>query len=707
MAFYGLEEKFNAQMKTLYGKYSTRDRGDGSRGEQPFVEIKPNDPDREALSGDSQSLPVGSTVRDLTRIGSFLKSSDGLLFLAKQVVLQTGNVIVETRVLDPLFIIGNVVPFIHLSRNLSSPKDFTPSGDQSQKSPASDSSIGSAGRMQTGTANDATATATGNGGTNGLLSLLSPSKLISTITGIYSLTQGGALGINQRPELNVSGEYYSILRWKGFQKQVNVASNLTQANANLRVGNIAGAVTSLTNAILGVKSNISTLNSSLLPPLGRDSPSTDEDGRRYFITDADNADRYLNNSVSMWYNADGKQVPNVITPYLYRRPYILGGQEERNSELSTSTDFGVVAATSAPATTTPSAFNTALGATANNAKQFSDSAATSARQAINTTGDPLFNTLLGVDIAAMFSQSAAGAENPSEDAMLFSDLSLRNRYEQDTRMDFVRTQLANQLAAQTTYWQTALTLPNCGIKTGIYNPGDALNIDPTIRTLVQHTVDNLNLIDIGNIPASENEISQDALDYIASFGKDYVNVFFYDFVNHVTVPMRAFITNINETVSPEINDTRYIGRLERNVIYVGVTRELSFQLKVHAFSKAEMGKIWKKINYITGLCYPSQYADGFMVPPLVKLTIGDVYRDQPGYIRSLSNQIEDNTSWEIDAGFQAPHGITMNVSFTVIEKQQMQTNSTFYPFGQARITAPSLNAILDATSGTGIPTFDV
>lgn len=700
-----MEERFNAKMKALYGKYSTHDVGDGSRSDQPFIEIKPDNNDREKLSNDSFSLPIGSTARDLTRIGGFLKSSHGLLFLAKQVLLQTGNAIVETRVVNPFFVIGNVVPYLHLSRNISSPKDFTPSGDQTQKSPASDASIGSAGRMQTGTANAATATATGNGGSNGLLSLLSPSKLVNTVTGIYSLTQGGALGINQRPELNVSGEFYSILLWKGFQKQSNVASNLNQVSANLRVGNIKGALNSLGNIVSNLNQTTIGITAPLLAASGRDAPTTDIDGRRYFIIDQDNADRYLKDSVSAWYNADGKQVPNVIMPYLYDLPYILGGQNETNSTPSVASGFGVNISKAAATTASPSSFSAQLGAAAKTIKQFSDNAATSARQAIDTSGQPLFDTLLAAQTSIPFDATATD-DNSAEDNMLFSQLSLRNRYLQDSRLDFIRTQLAAQVANQTTYWQTVQTLPKSGIVSGQYNAGDILNIDPRVRQPAPHTVDNLNLIDIDSLKNSGNVISQAVLDQIASYGQDYINVFFYDFVNKKTIPMRAFISDINESVKSQMNDTQYIGRLERNVVYTGVIRELSFTLRVHAFSKPEMGRIWKKINYITGLCYPAQYAEGFIVPPLVKLTIGDLYRDQPGYISSLTNHVDDDVSWETETGYQAPHGITMNISFTVIEKQQMQTNSVFYPFGQARITAP-ITSNADGFTNTDSSVFDV
>lgn len=76
-----------------------------------------------------------------------------------------------------------------------------------------------------------------------------------------------------------------------------------------------------------------------------------------------------------------------------------------------------------------------------------------------------------------------------------------------------------------------------------------------------------------------------------------------------------------------------------------------------------------------------------MIPPFVKLTVGDVWRDQPGYLKSLSHTVEDGTSWEIIENNQAPHSIIMNVTFAILEKNQMDSGGMFYPVSISRSTA--------------------
>src|SRR5690606_19606575 len=91
------------------------------------------------------------------------------------------------------------------------------------------------------------------------------------------------------------------------------------------------------------------------------------------------------------------------------------------------------------------------------------------------------------------------------------------------------------------------------------------------------------------------------------------------------------------------------------------------------------------LNYLTGLCFPAGYSNGFMIPPFVKITIGDLYVNQPGFFRSINHTVENDTPWDIEEPYQAPHGIVTSIAFSIIEKHQMQTdNRSYYHFGQPR-----------------------
>ena len=111
MTFNTLEERFLATSKDIYNRFSSKRLTD---------EIKPNTADSKTqIRNDSRMFPIRSTVRDLSLMGNYLKSNDGLLFLGKQLLLQTGNTFAETRLYNPLGTLIHTIPFIHIQRQIS------------------------------------------------------------------------------------------------------------------------------------------------------------------------------------------------------------------------------------------------------------------------------------------------------------------------------------------------------------------------------------------------------------------------------------------------------------------------------------------------------------------------------------------------------------------------------------------------------------
>jgi hypothetical protein len=111
-----LASLFNSKSQSIYSKFSNPNIP---------VEIKPDTAaSRSRIKDDSRLLPVVSVQRDTSRISKFLKSNDGVLFIGKQLLLQTGNTFAETRLYNPLEALINVVPAPlgqHFPRHLGKP----------------------------------------------------------------------------------------------------------------------------------------------------------------------------------------------------------------------------------------------------------------------------------------------------------------------------------------------------------------------------------------------------------------------------------------------------------------------------------------------------------------------------------------------------------------------------------------------------------
>ena len=128
--------------------------------------------------------------------------------------------------------------------------------------------------------------------------------------------------------------------------------------------------------------------------------------------------------------------------------------------------------------------------------------------------------------------------------------------------------------------------------------------------------------------------------------KDLIKFYFYDIYNKKYIPFRATVKGISERSVSSWDDFQYIGNADKVYNYKGFTRGLGFNFTVLAMSVKELLPMWQRINYLMGLTKPANYKNGFIVPPLVMMTIGDIYKNQPIVINSINMTIPDNATWE-------------------------------------------------------------
>lgn len=742
MAFIGLEQKFDQTYKKLYHTLPLK-TSDG----EPFLTFTPDDPEKEEVLRDTRFSPIGSEKRDLERLGGFLTSSKGKLFLLNQAELQTGNTFSETRIIDPLFVVGNVPGVIHIRRSLGSAADIPITA--ADASPAASSPIGSAGRLQLETKQTAISNLMGSQGAFGLFNLLPPNDLSIAVSAVRSVLDQGIEGVDDRPELDFNGQFFSVAMWRGFKPQSKPGNPLDAATTALQQGNFEGAVNAIRNGFNQVIKGVNPISQTLIGNNRGDPNDTTLDGYRYFIIDSlsdDGVDRYIADAVhfkSINNGISGKSISVPVSNVNFAKKFTpLTGNPVQPTRISQVGD--TVTSPQVSQLTTGGQTSAPLGSAAQNLVSQTQSQANSllirSVRSVGSSLDIIGGALFGSSAPLPFDKlteaflrnnnaSALDIElNPAQSKMTYPDLSLQSRYQamlaslQGANKDYLdaaaqvwqQTYINLQSSDTRTYGVSRRTL---GIEGG-FRPGDVIPSDigqkrikydpgdPTQRGRYFH--DPMNEMNpIISVDPSLNEPGDDIVQSIRNITGNLIDLTFFDFVNSKVIPFRAFITEIAENVTPNVSEQQYIGRIERNIIYLGVLRELSFSLRIQAFNPDEMKNIWTKINYLTGMTFPSTYSNGFLVPPFVKLTMGNIYVDQPGYIKSLSYKFDDD-SWEIDEGFQAPMGITVNVTFSVIEKRQMQTNSSFYPFGQAREVTPRNTAMAaprpDNTSVASIPT---
>lgn len=151
------------------------------------------------------------------------------------------------------------------------------------------------------------------------------------------------------------------------------------------------------------------------------------------------------------------------------------------------------------------------------------------------------------------------------------------------------------------------------------------------------------------------------------------------------VHFRAFLSSLKQNVKPEFNEQKYIGRTERFVTYSGARRSANFEFNIVAFGQGEIQQVWARVNYLTGLAFPRGVStSGFMIPPLFRLTIGNIYNDQPCYIESLDYDfLDESITFDIDN--EVSQCVKVNMNVILLEKRSRFYDSPFYAITEQQV----------------------
>lgn len=129
---------------------------------------------------------------------------------------------------------------------------------------------------------------------------------------------------------------------------------------------------------------------------------------------------------------------------------------------------------------------------------------------------------------------------------------------------------------------------------------------------------------------------------------------------------RAYIDTISDFYNGNWNEYQYIGRGEKFFSYSGFTRELSVSFKSAVASKAELLPVYRKLNFLASTTAPTYSENNLMRGSIVRMTIGDLILDQPGFVSAVSFNWNTNFPFEVNKGEQLPHVLEVQLNFTPI-----------------------------------------
>ena len=120
------------------------------------------------------------------------------------------------------------------------------------------------------------------------------------------------------------------------------------------------------------------------------------------------------------------------------------------------------------------------------------------------------------------------------------------------------------------------------------------------------------------------------------------------------IQFRAFLTELSDTLSPSFSDVGYIGRTSPTYLFKSISRECSFGFKIAAMTRQELDANYKRLNRLMQSISPGYTSGNLPIGPMIKLTIGNYFQETPVVIDSFEITVPESSPWDIDTGRQLP-----------------------------------------------------
>ena len=150
--------------------------------------------------------------------------------------------------------------------------------------------------------------------------------------------------------------------------------------------------------------------------------------------------------------------------------------------------------------------------------------------------------------------------------------------------------------------------------------------------------------------------------------------------------LQATINSMNESFSPSWQPKHFFGRTEQIHTYTLTDRSINISFIAYADDMRRLQNLYERINWLAQQTY-GQYqksdsgVNRLEAGPLLRLSIGDLYRGVPGFIQSLSydwNHLGAGGKWEMTRDLRIPMSCSISLTFTVKHDDNPNRDYNFY-----------------------------
>jgi hypothetical protein len=121
-----------------------------------------------------------------------------------------------------------------------------------------------------------------------------------------------------------------------------------------------------------------------------------------------------------------------------------------------------------------------------------------------------------------------------------------------------------------------------------------------------------------------------------------------------TVQLRAMLTDLTDTLSPSYQDVGYVGRTSPTYLFKTIGRETKFSFKMYAMTRQELEAQYIRLNRLMQIISPGFTSTNLPIGPIVQLTIGNYFNNIPVVCDSFDISVPNSSPWDIDPGRQLP-----------------------------------------------------
>jgi len=188
--------------------------------------------------------------------------------------------------------------------------------------------------------------------------------------------------------------------------------------------------------------------------------------------------------------------------------------------------------------------------------------------------------------------------------------------------------------------------------------------------------------------------------------RDLIEFYFEDGEKQGTNVMvfRCTMTGFSDSFSPGWNRIDIMGRPDGAYLYSSFERTISFNFIAAATTRSEMIPMWRKINYLASYTMPD-LSGNRPSGPFMRITIGNLFQQTPGFITSLTYSIPEDATWDIAEDFdedangipkQLPMMVEVTVSMTIVGDYRPQQLGRVYSLSTGGKLGDDSNWLSDA-----------